>query len=421
MSENSKPKGSSIPSWQLGLATQKAEPASPVVTENKPDTSDEVAEGKDTLLEQAKRFLQDESIRDAPTDRKIAFLESKGVSNDDIQSLLGDSRNQDATSDTAGEASLATAKTESSTTTTTTTAPSSPSVQTSSSSPSLAQTNPASSPATSGSRTRDLPPVISYPEFLFQESKPPPLISFQNVVYTLYGAAGLAATVYGASEYLVKPMLESLTSARQELAETTQAHLNTLNQKLERTVSIIPPISTSKTSSQDKQLDDEDTKSVSSEANELFHRDIATQTTPELNSYPSIYPAVVNTADESDGVRAQKRVNDHHSRIESISAQLNSVLSAEKSTDMLYETARDSVSELQSYLDGLMYSTTYLNTSLYGYGDDKSGDKKTGVTSGEDDAIAAFKAEVRSVKGTLLSARNFPLRRGGYRPGMGGR
>jgi hypothetical protein len=41
------------------------------------------------LLEQAKRFLDDSTIRDAPREKKVAFLESKGVSADDIETLLG--------------------------------------------------------------------------------------------------------------------------------------------------------------------------------------------------------------------------------------------------------------------------------------------------------------------------------------------
>jgi Pex14 N-terminal domain len=45
------------------------------------------------LLEQASRFLEDDGIRDAPTSRKVAFLESKGLANDEIQKLLGVSRN----------------------------------------------------------------------------------------------------------------------------------------------------------------------------------------------------------------------------------------------------------------------------------------------------------------------------------------
>jgi len=41
-----------------------------------------------------------------------------------------------------------------------------------------------------------------------------------------------------------------------------------------------------------------------------------------------------------------------------------------------------------------------------------------GVRKAEDDAIAAFKADIRGVKGALLSARNFPASRGGRLGGV---
>jgi hypothetical protein len=59
--------------------------------QSKPEDSQQNAaleEDRDTL-ETARQFLAEESIRDAPTDKKIAFLESKGVKSEDIQALLG--------------------------------------------------------------------------------------------------------------------------------------------------------------------------------------------------------------------------------------------------------------------------------------------------------------------------------------------
>ena len=45
------------------------------------------------LLEQASKFLQDKSVRDAPNEQKIAFLDSKGLKMDEIGKLLGISDN----------------------------------------------------------------------------------------------------------------------------------------------------------------------------------------------------------------------------------------------------------------------------------------------------------------------------------------
>jgi len=52
-----------------------------------------------SIVEQARRFLEEEEVRDASTDKKIAFLESKGLQADEIQQLLGITRNTEATSE----------------------------------------------------------------------------------------------------------------------------------------------------------------------------------------------------------------------------------------------------------------------------------------------------------------------------------
>jgi hypothetical protein len=57
----------------------------PTPTESDLDEPESVS-----LLEQAKRFLDDSTIRDAPREKKVAFLESKGVSAEDIGTLLGE-------------------------------------------------------------------------------------------------------------------------------------------------------------------------------------------------------------------------------------------------------------------------------------------------------------------------------------------
>jgi hypothetical protein len=96
-----------IPSWQRVSAEN---PATPIPEpEHEPEQSEEpeqsasaVAEAPTptesdleepesiNLLEQAKRFLDDPTIRDAPRQKKVAFLDSKGVSAEDIGTLLGE-------------------------------------------------------------------------------------------------------------------------------------------------------------------------------------------------------------------------------------------------------------------------------------------------------------------------------------------
>lgn len=100
---SAKPK---IPSWQR-VSTEKPAPTESETeeqsqpTEQSQESTSSIAEAPvpteedledpegAVLLEQAKRFLDDSTIRDAPWEKKVEFLESKGVSADDIKTLLG--------------------------------------------------------------------------------------------------------------------------------------------------------------------------------------------------------------------------------------------------------------------------------------------------------------------------------------------
>ena len=97
-----------IPEWQRASASAPADNTAPsheqeeanaqqpveaptpteddVVSQDGEEDSSESA----SLLEQASRFLDDPAIRDAPREKKVAFLESKGVSAEDIGRLLGE-------------------------------------------------------------------------------------------------------------------------------------------------------------------------------------------------------------------------------------------------------------------------------------------------------------------------------------------
>jgi hypothetical protein len=63
------------------------EPASPEAAEKEANTTG--------LLEQASRFLEDPNIRDAPREKKVVFLQAKGISSEDIETLLGKAIQED--------------------------------------------------------------------------------------------------------------------------------------------------------------------------------------------------------------------------------------------------------------------------------------------------------------------------------------
>ena len=83
------PKVNSNPDWQRrepGEASATAESEKTTDSNLRPPTS------RAALLEQATKFLQDNEIRQATAERKISFLESKGLTKEEIQQLLGTSK-----------------------------------------------------------------------------------------------------------------------------------------------------------------------------------------------------------------------------------------------------------------------------------------------------------------------------------------
>jgi len=88
MGDASKAKSASIPSWQR---EQPQETGSGKASHNQgsdQSTLDSEAPSRAALLEKASKFLDDHEIKDAPAERKVSFLEGKGLKKDEIQELL---------------------------------------------------------------------------------------------------------------------------------------------------------------------------------------------------------------------------------------------------------------------------------------------------------------------------------------------
>ena len=254
----------------------------------------------------------------------------------------------------------------------------------------------------SPSKSCDIPPIITYPEFLLHSQKPPPLITTRRLLNTLYLASGAAAALYGTSKYIVSPMVESLTEARHSLFGTASSNLKTLNEKLEKVVSIIPDSPTYVYTDKDRIEDMSETSSIISDPTELFHRDIATQTS--LPQSPSATASF--SLPEPNAVSA---ITSQTSRLQTLHSNLLEFLASANTLIDSDEGVKDNISDLESYLDKLAYgSSTYVN-GYVGFGGNSSRDK--------DDEIAKFKADIRSVKGVLLNARSFPATAGRGRVG----
>ena len=96
MGDQQKPDSKAVPNWRrrtspdAGADPQNASPES----SNKP--ADDTPGSRATLIEQASQFLEDPVTRHATMERKMQFLESKGLTNREIFELLGIARKEDA-------------------------------------------------------------------------------------------------------------------------------------------------------------------------------------------------------------------------------------------------------------------------------------------------------------------------------------
>ena len=378
MADSNSRKGPSIPEWQKNYKPAEDKPT-PAET---PATSTSTEQ---TSLEQARQLLEDDSIRDESKERKITFLESKGVQPKDIEALL-DLESQPISvqapelktiHDTSEAASAEEQRPQSNPSLTSTQLPPQPIVAT----------------------KRDVPPIITYPEFLLKPQKPPPLVTLDRLTNAAYVLAAVSALTYGASKYLVEPMLQTLTDARHDLAEGTTESLEKLNSKLESVVSHVPYIASSTVLQRQKEQErEDDLDSVDSDPTELFHRDIATQTSPRRSRSNS-------SSDSSPNNPPSDPTAQQTTRLKGLHAELSSLLSS-TNTHFSQDRLKERVTEFQGVLDKMdstfnPFTIDYTFNSL----DDASKSKQT---NSKDNEINKFKSEIRALKGAFLSSRNFP-------------
>jgi hypothetical protein len=366
-------KAKSIPQWQRQIATENttAEQDTPLP--------------KHALLEQAAKFLDHDDIRNASLDQKVAFLESKGLNSEDVRELLGHLPEQDASSIGSSPPKVA--------------IPDFPHIsknlvltsQQKTGETEYAQDSAGTSPASSPPST-SVPPIITYPEFLLHSQRPPPLISKSRVLSTIYASSATAAVIYGTSQYLLKPMLETLSVARHQLYETASKNIQTLNESLEEIVSVVPVTVAAKSGRHTDNEVDEDGESDISDPTELFHRDTGTQTSPPFSSRGSSF-SVSSTEYQGSSVPTPPMST---TKLLKLHANLSAVLDSATSVSDEDDTIIHGINNLKSYLNDITYGRNAL--ALRGELN----------RSNIDDELSKVKAEIRGVKGVLLSAKSFP-------------
>ncbi|TQW00075.1 peroxin Pex14/17-Penicillium chrysogenum [Cordyceps javanica] len=354
-----------IPAWQRtpphnSAASPDAELIPPASNDAGGDTDSDTgsATTEDKLLV-ARRFLDDATVKNEPRDKKVAFLQSKGVEDDHIQKLLGDAHDTTTEKDSATE-------------------------------PPTAQKSP---PAAAADRA----PIVTYPEFLTKPQRPPPLITTQALLNTLYGFVGLSTLVYGVSKYVAEPMIENLNDARQELHDTTASRLEALVSQLERTVSVVPPPkhaalvnnsseSTTVIVSNDEEDDD---------PAELFHRDIGTQTS-------FIDVPTSTAADVKQPEVKQPAPTQHATSVTKLAKCVSGLRDAVVSQSGDFEDIKAQVESFREDLDRMIFPQMDFTPGAY------SMMSTTGSKNEPDDEVRKARDNIRRIKGVLLSTRSFP-------------
>ena len=318
-------------------------------------------------LENMKTFLEDPAVKNASLEKKRAFFESKGIPSDLIDQAL---KSEGSTFSANDFESFKTTQAQA--------------------------VQPASPPQQPTSQTQVAPPIITYPEFLVEAHKPPPLITPTRIINTAYIAGTLYALLYGASKYLVQPMSLSLSDARHDFAQHSQAKLDEMNERLTKLVTKVPdkrPVPA------DSEVDT-DMESETSDPTELYHRDMGTQTSPLPSRRPSS-----SLAD----IPVTKKDNLTHSMdvLTIMQSHLSEMLDRANGLEQSNKDRQDSMNRLRAYLDNLTYASPG-SYGMWGAGNafeeegSKDKDKK------EEDVIEEVKREIRGVKGVLLSAKRFP-------------
>ncbi|KAI0010633.1 peroxisomal membrane anchor protein conserved region-domain-containing protein [Xylariaceae sp. FL0662B] len=358
---------SSIPSWQQSQSQSQSQAGS---TTNDSESQD--------VLDHARKFLDDENVKNASVEKKTEFLKSKGLDSAQIQGLLEE----------AGEGTQA------------------PNVQSAANSSSANENtekpsgrigdvqgtaSDATDSSTASPSTADAPPIITYPEFLTTSPKPPPLITPSRLTNILTISSGVWTLLYGTARLVVSPMVDTLTDARTEYYTHVNERLGEMVEKLEDTASEVPYKNGKILKSTREEGMYQDDESNFSDPTELFHRDIGTQTSPIIT--PQNLPT-------SASEKTDKPVDSQARRLSALRTSLRELTNmythqAENSANLnaLLREIRDDVDRLGA---PPLSDFTSVHTGL-------------GFRSGEpDDEVKKTKDAIRSVKGMFLSAKSFP-------------
>ena len=213
---------------------------------------------------------------------------------------------------------------------------------------------------------------------------------------TLYGTAAAVGGMYALSKYLLTPMHEELSASRHDFFAHSSAKVTDFTDKLSKMVSSPPKKSGGKEVAQKAEEIESD---EDEDPTELFHRDIGVQTSPILSRQHSSSSLADSQSASTDTLSAQT------SRLASLSNKVRELSQSRTASGSKENDISDQLDSFSTYLNELMYSNPY-----YSYKNSMPSWNNMASTPATDE-FDHFRQEIRSMKGVMLSARNFP--RGG--------
>lgn len=352
------------------------------------------------LVDQAAKWLEDETIKAAPIEEKVTFLRKKGLASEDITKLLEASSSlpESPSGEDSPPLPAAGAPVNSASNTTTT-------------------ARPDSIPEFSSSTTRPTPPpIVTYPEALLRSNAPPkpPLVTLGGVASALYGAFAIGSGAYMTSKNIVRPMIDGLISARLDLGETAIRNLETMNEKLEGMVSQVPyALLANKAKRKQKNQEGNLQQSLDVDVGGSYRGSPSLHDVANTAVYDSL-----DSEHRHNPTEAISAAEKHTTNVQQLSSRLSEFLDCEKEETKNVDDARDRLTDVQVFLDRMAYSVPFmLNSFGYPISDHLlpfglgigAGTATDGPNASKDaDGVSALRAEIRSVKGGLLNPKNFP-------------
>lgn len=246
------------------------------------------------------------------------------------------------------------------------------------------------------------PPIITYPEFLVEAHKPPPLITPERIWNTAYIISGVTAVLYGASKYLVGPMSDSLNGARHDFAMHSLSKVDELNERLSKLVSKLPESGSD--AAVGGSVYGDETESVASDPAELYHRNIGTQTSPISSRENSM---LAGTRPTSAGDKNASTASDRQiAGLNILKDHLSDMVERSENLATANKARQEKMDSLLAYLDTTIYASPYV--SSWATADQFVSSKDAEGDDSKDDAVDGLKKEIRAIKGLMLSAKRFP-------------